>query len=125
MRSKTRSRVLATALAATLALSLTGVGTPASAAVAVVKAKGAKNKWSPVHTYIARGDKVSWRNQSNRVHDVTAWGGGWKYSKVLRKGQRAAKKFNKRRTFKYRCVRHSAIVNKRCKGMCGFVHVVA
>lgn len=125
MTSKTRTRVLSTALAATLALSLTGVGTPASAATAVVKAKGSKNKWRPVHTYIAKGDKVSWRNRSTRVHDVTAWGGGWRFSRVLSPGERAGRRFKKRRTYRYRCVRHSAIVNNRCQGMCGFVHVVA
>ncbi|HEX6263404.1 MAG TPA: hypothetical protein VF097_11220 [Actinomycetota bacterium] len=125
MGREMRFRVLATALAATLAFSITGIGTPAQAATSIVRMKGTRNKFRPVHTYIAKGDKVSWRNMSRRVHDVTAYGGGWTFSKVLSPGQRTARRFRKRRTYRYRCVRHSAIVNNRCSGMCGFVHVVA
>lgn len=125
MKTKSRSRVLSIALTAALALSLTGIGTPASAARSFVTAKGTRNKWRPVHTYIARSDRVVWRNRSRRVHDVTAWGGGWTYARVLQPGERAGRRFRQRGTFKYRCVRHSAIVDNRCRGMCGFVHVVA
>lgn len=118
-----RARFLAIVLSATLAFSVVGAGAPVSAANKVVKAKGTKNKWNPVHSYIGKGDKIIWRNRSRRVHDVSAWGKGWSYSKVLRRNQQASRKFGKRGTFKFRCVRHSAIVDNRCQGMCGFVHV--
>lgn len=125
MHSKSQTRMLAIVLAATLAFSLTGVGTPASAATSKVLAKGTKNKWRPVHTYIAKGDRVVWKNNSVRVHDVTAWGAGWSFARTLKKGAKTSRRFTKRRTYKYRCARHSAIVDNRCQGMCGFVHVVA
>lgn len=125
MRISVGSRILSTALAATLAFSIIGIGTPVTAATKVVKMRGTQNKFRPVHSYIGRGDKIVWRNRSSRVHDVTAYGKGWTFSKVLSPGERAARKFRKRGTYRYRCVRHSGIVDGRCQGMCGFVHVVA
>lgn len=102
-----------------LALSLVGV---AAAATKTVRAKG--EKWRPVHTYIGKGDKVRWTNPTSKTHDIKGYG-GWSYSKILRPGDDATRKFGQRGTFRFRCVRHSAIVGGKCQGMCGIVHVVA
>ena len=113
-------RTLAVLLGASLML---GNVTGTMAATKKVRAKG--QKWRPVHTYIARNDKVRWTNPTNQVHDIKAYGKGWRFSKILQPGQRATKRFKKRGTFKFRCVRHSGIVGGKCQGMCGFVHVVS
>jgi plastocyanin len=117
--SKGARRTLAVLLGASLMLGNVG---DTMAATSKVRAKG--EKWRPVHNYIGRGDRIRWVNKTNRVHDIKAYGGGWRFSKILRPGTKAVKKFNKRGTFKFRCVRHSAIVGGKCRGMCGFVHVV-
>jgi plastocyanin len=95
-------------------------------AVAITKSTRATsgNRWKPKHIYITKGDKVRWRNPTGRTHDVNAWGGGWSLSKVLSPGESARKTFRKRGTFRFRCVRHSGIVDGKCQGMCGVVHVV-
>jgi plastocyanin len=118
--SKGARRTLAVLLGGSLML---GTMTGTMAATKKVRAKG--EKWRPVHTYIARGDKVRWVNPTQRTHDVKAYGKGWSFSKILQPGQRVTRKFGKRGTFKFRCVRHSAVVNGKCQGMCGIVHVVS
>ena len=102
------------------AIALGSVGS-ALAATSRVRAKG--NKWKPFHTYIGRNDKVRWTNPTSNVHDLKAYGGGWRFSKVLDAGESAARRFKQRGTFKYRCVRHSAVVGGTCQGMCGLIHV--
>jgi plastocyanin len=96
----------------------------AVAALAITKRVRATSdrKWRPKHVYINRGDKIRWTNPTNRVHDVTAYG-GWSFSRVLSPGEAATRTFNSRGTFKYRCARHSGIVGGKCQGMCGIVHV--
>jgi plastocyanin len=118
--TKGAKRTLAVLLGASLML---GNVTGTMAATKKVRAKG--EKWRPVHTYIGRGDRVRWTNPTNKVHDLKAYGRGWKYTKILQPGQKATKRFKKRGTFKYRCVRHSAIVSGKCRGMCGLIHVVS
>jgi plastocyanin len=113
-------RILAVLIGVALAVSLAGA---ALAATKKVRAKG--EKWRPVHTYIGRNDSVRWTNPTNKVHDIKAYGKGWRFSKVLQPGQKATKRFKKRGTFRYRCVRHSAIVGGKCRGMCGLIHVVS
>jgi plastocyanin len=93
----------------------------AGAATSRVKAKG--EKWKPLHTYIARNDKVKWTNPTNKVHDLKAYGGGWSFKRILDPGESATRRFKQRGTFKFRCVRHSGIVNGQCQGMCGLIHV--
>jgi plastocyanin len=93
------------------------------AATKKVRAKG--EKWRPVHTYIGRNDSVRWTNPTNNVHDIKAYGKGWTFSKILQPDQKATRRFKKRGTFKFRCVRHSEIVSGKCQGMCGIVHVVS
>jgi plastocyanin len=111
-------RTLAVVLGLALLLGSAGV---ALAATAKVRAKG--EKWRPLHTYIGRSDKVRWANPTSRVHDVKAYGGGWTFSTVLDPGESATRRFKQHGTFKYRCVRHSAIVSGKCQGMCGLIHV--
>jgi plastocyanin len=112
-------RLTAILVGVALVLALAGA---ALAATKTVRAKG--EKWKPVHTYIGKGDKVRWRNPTSKTHDIKGYG-GWSYSKILRPGNTATRKFGQRGTFRFRCVRHSAIVGGRCQGMCGIVHVVA
>jgi len=119
VRKRTRA-MMALGLAGAVALgSMSGT----MAATKKVRAKG--EKWRPVHTYIGRGDQVRWVNPTQRVHDIKAYGKGWKFSKILQPGQKATRKFKKRGTFRYRCVRHSGIVGGKCQGMCGLIHVVS
>lgn len=113
-----RNRLVAVLVGAAVLLSSAGV---ALAATAKVRAKG--EKWKPLHTYIARNDKVRWTNPTSKVHDIKAYGGGWTFSTVLDPGESATRRFKQRGTFKYRCVRHSAIVGGKCQGMCGLIHV--
>ncbi len=86
-----------------------------------VKAEG--ERWKPAHRYVTKGDRVIWRNPTKRVHDVSAYGGNWSKKAVLEPGERTSKRFLSRGKFKYRCVRHSAIADGKCDGMCGVVHV--
>jgi plastocyanin len=111
-------RVLAVGVGVAILLGSFGVAT---AATSKVRAKG--EKWRPLHTYIGRNDSVRWTNPTSRVHDLKAYGGGWSFSKILDPGESAKRRFKQRGTFKYRCVRHSAIVSGKCQGMCGLVHV--
>jgi plastocyanin len=110
--------MLGVVLAVAMLLGSAGV---ALAATAKIRAKG--EKWRPLHTYIGRNDSVRWTNPTSRVHDLKAYGGGWSYSKILDPGEKATRRFKQRGTFKYRCVRHSAIVTGKCQGMCGLIHV--
>jgi plastocyanin len=104
------------------ALLLGAVGT-AAAATSTVKARG--DRWRPVHTYIGKGDRVTWKNPTSRVHDLKAYGGGWSFGEVLSPGESVSRRFRQLGTYKYRCVRHSAIVGGKCQGMCGLIHVVS
>jgi plastocyanin len=81
------------------------------------------DKWKPVHKYIGKGDTVKWTNVDDTRHDLTAYGGRWSFAADLDPGESAKKRFKKLGTFKYRCVIHSGIVDGKCQGMCGFVHV--
>jgi plastocyanin len=111
-------RMMAVALGVSLVLGSAGI---AMGATARVKAKG--EKWKPVHTYIGRNDTVRWTNPTSRVHDLKAYGGGWSFKRILDPGESAKRKFKQRGTYKFRCVRHSAIVSGKCQGMCGLIHV--
>jgi plastocyanin len=113
-------KVLAVVVGVALVLSLAGI---ALGATSQVRARG--ERWKPKHDYIGRGDRVRWRNPTSRTHDIKAYGGGWRFSKILPPGSQATKRFRQRGTYRYRCVRHSAIVGGKCRGMCGLVHVVS
>jgi plastocyanin len=104
------------------ALMVLTLGGSAFGATSTVRAKG--EKWKPFHTYIGNGDKVTWKNPTSKTHDIKGYG-GWSLSRVLRPGASVSKTFRQHGTYKFRCVRHSAIVGGSCRGMCGLVHVVA
>jgi hypothetical protein len=75
------------------------------------------------HTYINRGDYIRWRNPTSVRHNVVAYGGNWSYARTLNPGQRVRRRFGTAGNFRYRCTRHSALVNGRCSGQCGIIHV--
>jgi plastocyanin len=108
------------ATAAALLVTTAGAGL---AKTATVKARS-NDTWKKVHTYIGKGDSVRWKNPDTEVHDLNAYGGGWKLSEELSPGESVKKRFKKKGTFRYRCVVHSGIVGGKCQGMCGFVHVL-
>jgi plastocyanin len=101
---------------------------PASAARYRVRATG-NDRWRPAHLFISEGDKVVWRNPDDRRHNVVAYGGGWRLDRMLDPGERVRRVFDEARNngdpYAYRCTLHSAIVDGRCEGMCGLVHVFA
>jgi plastocyanin len=115
---KGTKRVATGVLAGAFILASVGVST---AATSRIRAKG--ERWRPAHTFIGRGDRVRWTNPTSRVHDVKAYGGGWSFSTVLDPGESATRRFRQRGTYKFRCVRHSAVVSGKCQGMCGLIHV--
>ena len=78
--------------------------------------------FKPKTQHIVKGDKVKWKNVSNRDHNVRGYG-GWDYRHGLREGTAFTKQFNKRGTFKYRCSLHSDLSGGVCSGMCGKVLV--
>lgn len=94
----------------------------AFAATRVVKATSS-DRWNAKHLYISVGDAVQWRNPTSRVHDLKSIGSNWSYKRLLDPGERAKRTFGKAGFFKYRCLRHSSLVNGACQGMCGFIHV--
>ena len=116
----TLRKVIVGGVATALLVSMTGTGL---AKTYTVKATSS-DAWKKVHTYIGKGDTVKWKNPDSEMHDLTAYGGGWKMSEELQPGDTAKKRFKKKGTFRYRCVIHSGIVSGACKGMCGFVHVL-
>ena len=118
-----RSALLRWSLASLVVASVVAGGS----ALAAERVRAAGERWRPAHTYIGVGERVVWRNPTERRHDVTAYGGGWSLSRTLRPGDRASFVFDEvrdgGRPYLYRCVIHSAIVDGRCVGMCGKVHV--
>jgi len=121
MTPATGSRRRLAVLAAVVLVVVLVVAGVALAETFKVKAKQG-DKWGPVHTYIGKGDKVVWTNPTSKTHDLSAIG-DWELSETLKPDEQAAKKFPQTGTFRYRCARHSAIVDGRCEGMCGIVHV--
>ena len=82
------------------------------ALAARVRVRAGSERWRPAHLFITAGDTVVWKNPDDRRHNVVAYGGGWGFNETLRS-----------RSVRVRCTLHSAIVDGRCEGMCGLVHV--
>jgi plastocyanin len=96
----------------------------AVAALAITKRVRADGRrWKPKVVDIGRGDAVRWVNPTGRTHDLHDVGSNWSISVVLSPGESVRRVFNKRGTFRFRCVRHSGIVGGKCQGMCGRVVV--
>jgi plastocyanin len=94
----------------------------ALAAPRIVKATST-NKWNPIHVSMQAGTAVQWRNPTSRVHDLKSTSKNWDFRRMLDPGERAKRTFGKAGFYKYRCLRHSSVVNGVCKGMCGYIHV--
>ncbi len=91
-----------------------------------VQVRAGAERWMPAHVFIVEGDRVVWKNPDDRRHNVVAYGGGWRFNELLRPGERVGRVFEIRQggdPYAYRCTLHSAIVDGRCEGMCGLVHV--
>ena len=101
---------------------------PSMAGSSRVKAAGSGSKgwrWDPSSRTISKGDRIVWTNPTGKRHTVTAYGGTWTKSTTLDSGERTAKRFRRRGTYRYRCMvsGHSAINDGRCVGMCGQIVV--
>lgn len=97
------------------------------ALAARVRVRAGSERWRPAHLFITEGDTVVWKNPDDRRHNVVAYGGGWHLNEMLQPGEQTRHVFDEVRTggdpYAYRCTLHSAIVDGRCEGMCGLVHV--
>ena len=110
---------MAAAAAAAAMVFVTGA---ALAASYTVKAGG--GEWNPSFKKIEKGDRIVWKNPTGKKHTVTAYRGDWNKNTTLKPGEQTSKRFRKRGVYKYRCVPHSAMVEGKCKGMCGTIKVV-
>ena len=114
------------ALAAFVVVVALLVATIDVALAARVRVRARAERWRPAHLFITEGDTVVWKNPLNRRHNVVAYGGGWRFNEMLRPGDTARRVFDVRPNgdpYAYRCTLHSAMVDGRCEGMCGLVHV--
>jgi plastocyanin len=108
-------------------VALVGVATPSPADTSRVKASGSPGsyRWQPDFRHIQKGDRIVWKNPTGTTHTVTAYSGPWSKNTTVPSGERTAKKFRKRGTYKYRCTipGHSTLSGGQCNGMCGEIHV--
>jgi plastocyanin len=111
----------ATIVTMVAALALALPVTPAGARRAKVTMGSAT--FSPDFKHVKPRTKVIWKNASNSLHNVTAYGGGWNKSSSVSPGARTSKKFKKKGTYFYRCTIHSTLSGDDCNGMCGVIHV--
>lgn len=111
----------AAAAAVTVVFLLPGT---ASGATKVIKGTNS-DRWMPSHRYIERGDRITWTNPSDKMHDVFKWKGDWKrgFLAELEPGDKVSKRFTRAGNYYFRCAIHSSIVDRQCRGMCGIVHV--
>ena len=82
-------------------------------------------RFDPTVRRISRGDRIVWKNRASCTHTVHAYGRGWSKATTLSPGERTAKKFRRRGTYKFRCLiaGHSNLSEGVCSGMCGRVRV--
>lgn len=120
MRGSPRVRRLLLAVAVTVFV--VALALPASAAT-VVKMTNT-NRFKPKTVEINRGGRITWKNISNRRHNVSAYG-GWSYKLTLNAGQSGGRRFQSNGVFKYRCTigSHSQLSGGNCTGMCGVIKV--
>ena len=93
-----------------------------------IKAAGSQSdgfRWNPDSRTIGKGDTIVWSNPTGKNHTVSAYGGNWSKNTQIGPGEKTSQKFQKRGTFKFRCLvrGHSTISDGRCVGMCGKVVV--
>ncbi len=121
VRGTPRRRAMRAAAVVITAVMLLVVPAVAWSATFRVRADG--ERWRPARREITKGDVIVWKNPTNRVHDVKAYGGNWRKYTVLDPGESTRRKFRSTGRFKYRCARHSGIVDGKCEGMCGVIVV--
>lgn len=84
--------------------------------------RGVETHWTPTSVRVAAGTIVRWRGVS-QLHNVTAYGGNWAFSRPLPAGSVVRLRFRVAGTFLFRCTLHSTLTNGTCFGMCGRVVV--
>ncbi|HEX2294841.1 MAG TPA: plastocyanin/azurin family copper-binding protein, partial [Actinomycetota bacterium] len=89
--------------------------------IKAVKRDG-KFVWNKDFVSVNKGDKVVWRNPTNRKHTVTFYQGASKDT-TIGPDERTSKKFTSTGAKYYRCKLHSTLSDGDCNGMCGHVHV--
>jgi plastocyanin len=112
-------RRLATLAAVIMFVATVSAAQPAGAAVVI---KGVRTtsgyRWKPHAVSVAVGTKVVWKAVTG-THTVTAYKGKWKKDVTIAPGQTTSFLFKTAGVYKFRCVFHSTLVNRRCTGMCG------
>jgi plastocyanin len=137
--TNTRTRGWILVLALTAVFSLLAASLATAGITDVVKSKRVSGAWKwrggnggnfagETHSYINNGDKVRWKVPASQGawHDVHSHNqyANWSYSRDrIDPGERATRTFNNDGNYGYRCVRHSAMIDGDCQGMCGQVHV--
>ena len=89
------------------------------------RVRATNKEWKPAVREIRKGDKVVWRNPSDRVHTVTAYGTNWEKDTTILPGESTSKRFRRKGTYKYVCTIHGDVDNGQCDGMCGRIKVLA
>ena len=86
----------------------------------------ANDTWNPDSAHVSPGGRVVWVNpeRHDTPHDLKAYGGNWTKRVVLEPGERTGKRFRTEGSYKYYCQIHGRLVDGRCQGMCGVVHVM-
>lgn len=108
------------ALAAVLVCSFPGI---APARAPRIKAT-AERTWTPDFLHLTPGSAAVFKNPTEEPHDIKRYKGPWPRGKVFMfPGDTWKKRFKRTGVYKYRCVLHSEMIDGRCEGMCGVVHV--
>jgi plastocyanin len=111
------------ALAVLVLVAGLSIGTADGVGAVTVGVRGiSPNVWSPKVKRIAPGTIVRWRAVNTR-HTVKARGGNWSFFRNLPYGRTAARRFNRRGTFRYFCTVHGHAGPGYCHGMCGSIVV--
>src|SRR5687768_4108477 len=79
-----------------------------------VKAAGSESEgwtWQPATRQVNVGDRVVWKNPTDKTHTVTAYGKRWNKNSPVSPGERTKASFKRAGRYKYRCMTsgHSAM----------------
>jgi plastocyanin len=117
-----RKGIAALALAVGLTLGTSGISDAVTVGVRGIRGGVGYSVWSPKVRRIAPGTIVRWFAVNTR-HNVTSRGANWSFFRSLPKGTNAARRFNRRGTFRYYCTIHGHVAPGVCHGMCGSIIV--